>query len=216
MARQGGLQAHRLRSPARRATTDALDRCVQERFRDDTKTFGISRMVVAPNHFRGFDPETPAEAAALSRLKAEGIRMAFYLGSRQGMALDENRPPAEEGGFTDTDDPEGEPMNPHPPVSFPVFITDPNELAKLPWPRDLHADARKALAAFEARDSSYASKLGPWTIEARPIRASRKSCLGCHTVERKPIPGGKEGEFSEKPLKIGDTLGIAFYLFNRR
>lgn len=71
-----------------------------------------------------------------------------------------------------------------------------------------------------AEESPKTTKIGldevlnaRWRVVAVPIRASSQACVPCHTYN--PVPTNPNASRRTK-AEIGDALGVAFYLFDRR
>jgi len=54
--------------------------------------------------------------------------------------------------------------------------------------------------------------LGHWQAVIRPVKASRESCLECHTDHGKP----EMGHLALRASKLRDTLGYLVYLYRQR
>lgn len=120
----------------------------------------------------------------------------------------------QDGGFGATDDrqtismhnPAGTPVpTPAPPSGAPSF----NQLQSI------------GNRVFEmAEDAPKTAKIGVneqlnarWRVAAVPIRASQPACLPCHVYN--PLPTNRNAARRTK-VDLGDALGVAFYLFDRR
>ena len=178
------------RDPVAARLLGALDRHVQERFKDTDKGFGLARMVPPwtfetdedgrrrlRRHILGrpvqalpaprFEAENASEQAALRDLDQEGVTAILYLGSRQAA------------------------------VNGPVVLTHaaPEDAASdstFPNPSELRVPGARALHAF-GRTESYAFSASGWEFIAKPVRASAPSCLECHDVA------------------LGQVIGVAIY-----
>lgn len=64
---------------------------------------------------------------------------------------------------------------------------------------------RKALKSFE-KGNEYQFTSGKWKVDARPVRASENSCVGCHKARA-------TSELEAKELKIGAPLGVLLYVY---
>jgi len=204
---------------------DALDECIQKRFRQFDTRFGITRMRPLTLHENYFRPETQAERDAVAELDKGGWQVAFYLVGRRilGPKPDMTKFRPILGGDT------------HPIINGPIAITSPKIFDKnkvmeqfdLPETQKLWDDAQKAMLEFEKRDQ-YDFAINRWKVAARPIRAG-EPCLKCHTD--KPIARNADGSLvivgkgnlglyaydahSKTPIKVGDALGVAMYAYAR-
>jgi hypothetical protein len=192
------LAATLLTPPSIPVTADPiapLDECIQHRFLGAT-TFGMSRIL--PNRYHGvlqFRTENAAEQRVVADLAREGYQVAVFLAGRH--VLDE--PPA----FA----------SPRYGLQGPAFIANVTSAASLPDRDTLLAEARRAVQSFvgnEAQESRLDAKLGDWVIAMRPLRASSEACVLCHTVGI----GTFIRDDNHKP-KLGDTLGVAMYVYHR-
>jgi hypothetical protein len=155
-----------------------LDECIQRRFLG-MDTFGMSRVQY---HGIGiFQPGNATEKAVVDRLQQKGYEVAFYLAGR-GVLAKSAVPPDRRSG-----------------IQGPVFITPHHR--EFPRPDTLLADGRQALAAFQDGDGFDIQK-AEWTVDMRPLRASKGACVQCHTIR-----GGS--------VQLGDPLGVAMYVYRR-
>jgi hypothetical protein len=167
-----------------------LDDCIQKRFLD-TGSFGINRIL--PLHsVRQFRPANAHERATVEDLEQKGYDVALFLAGRQILQPSDG---TTLGAFRFIDPRGG--------VQGPAYITRLPNTEALPKPEALLPDARAALASFEASDGYEFQKDG-WDILMRPLRATRDSCVQCHT-------GGAGG--ANANLKVGDALGVVLYVF---
>ncbi|HWZ33894.1 MAG TPA: hypothetical protein VNX18_21290 [Bryobacteraceae bacterium] len=169
-----------------------LDECIQHRFVDRT-SFGMSRILPGERHgVRTFRPENPTEQSVVDTLRANGYQVALFLVGRNamtsspGLGYDSRRLG----------------------LQGPAFITPLT--ADLPDRDALLAESREALRKGEP----YTVRQGDWTVTWKPLRASDSACLQCHTsgiaVLSSPLQTAGE------TLKVGDTLGVAVYLYKLR
>jgi Protein of unknown function (DUF3365) len=180
---------------------EALNYSVQERFRT-TKGFGMSRLLVVPQHV-WFDPETPDEKAAVEDLRSGGWTVGLYLAGR-GLL----KPPMSESEWENA----GE-FSVRRAISKPIVISGETTPAELPKPWELQVIGRNALEASAASDR-YEAAFGRWSVDARPIRANRAACLACHAT--KPAAGSQRpGMDEDTDLRVGDALGLAVYVYTR-
>jgi hypothetical protein len=167
-----------------------LNDCIQERFLD-TGAFGINRIL--PLHgVTQFRPANAKERATVEDLDQNGYEVALFLAGRQILQPSDG---TTLGSFRFIDPRSG--------VQGPAYITHLPNTEVLPKPAALLPDARAALASFEAGNGYEVQKDG-WNILMRPLRATRDSCVQCHTRGA----GGAKAN-----LKIGDALGVVLYVF---
>jgi hypothetical protein len=171
------------RNPSKDALS-GLDDCIQKRFLD-TGSFGINRIL--PLHgVRQFRPANADERAIVEDLAQKGYEVALFLAGRQILDSSGNR-------FFD----------PRSGVQGPAYITHLSKTGELPNPNALLPDARAALTSFDS-SNSYEAQHDGWTILMRPLRATKETCVQCHTRGA----GGANAN-----LKIGDALGVVLYVF---
>ncbi|MBV9470022.1 MAG: hypothetical protein JOZ57_12350, partial [Abitibacteriaceae bacterium] len=120
------------------------------------------------------------------------------------------------------------------PDSFQTTSAEP----PLPAPWQLQEAGQRALLAADSGDIDK-STIGPWTVEARLVRANQPACLKCHaadhtqgvyTIQVPPLttsqittsrsPGALHffpaaPRPTPSPLHIGDAVGVAFYVYRR-
>jgi hypothetical protein len=194
---------------------DAFDDCIQERFKDIDKRFGLARVITVGNSPHRFKPENAREMATLKEFNDRKLEVALYLGSR---SLFGDKPEEKEWepravrtdlGVTSTSIGTGIGFSRRI-IKGPVLISakDKNDL---PLSADLWAQSKTAMQAFATRDS-FEFTFGNWKFIARPVRANEQSCLQCHVVDTRAIRTHKASEVL-KPLKIGDPLGIVLYAY---
>ena len=161
----------------------ALNRAIQDRFKDVDKTFGLRRIVVLDDTPHRFQPEKVSELAAVRELDEASLRVAFYMAGRR--VLDREPDLTTKQPFA---------LNRR--VLFgPVAVTDPAALTGLPDAVDLITESRNAFRALERRDR-YDFEMTDWTFTARAVRATAAECLTCH-----------------KDRKIGEPLGVVLYAY---
>ena len=157
----------------------------------------MARIVEFSNHLGRFEPEGPAETAAVKALKDGRWRVGFYLGGR---ALLVPKPTAVEWENLKL-------VGRRVGIEVPVSITQTGPPDSLPQPLELWRVAEQALREASTKDRQITS-LGSWTVDIRPIRASKPSCLECHNSF------DKRDEPDHSPdLRIGDALGVAIYVY---
>jgi hypothetical protein len=149
---------------------DAFDRLIQARFEDvRAVTFGVNRLSrLGPRHQRVFEPKDDIERLSLQGIREAGWTTAIYVVEPRSR---EDRP----GG-----------------VKGPVDTGRHQDL------RILCGDlAIESLATRSMADKSPArGMIGSQVAEARPVLASAKTCLRCHSDRN-----------------LGDPLGAVVYTF---
>jgi hypothetical protein len=179
---------------------ESLNQCIQTMLHDGDG-FGLSRLPVVPQHVPRFSPETEKEKATVAALREAGWEVGLYLGGRGLLNPGMTEAEWEAAGVDSV----------RRAISEPILITEPKPSPDLPRPWELWADGQKALVASAVTDS-YTSSFGRWTIEARPVRADRKSCLKCHASDgANPFRSAEEHE--KHPLRVGDALGVVIYVY---
>ena len=177
------------RNPSKDALS-GLDDCIQKRFLD-TGSFGINRIL--PLHgVRQFHPANVDEQATVEDLEQKGYEVALFLAG--GQILQPSRGSSIRGYLF---------IDPRSDVQGPAFITRLVKTGELPNPNALLPDARAALTSFDS-SNSYEAQHDGWTILMRPLRATKETCVQCHTRGA----GGANAS-----LKIGDALGVVLYVF---
>jgi len=186
-----------------------LDRHIQERFKDVDRGFGFRRVITINQTPHRFQPEKAKELEAVSELEKARWQVVLYLAGRSVLG------PQPEKGYWES-------LTPRKMIQGPVLVTAAGQpQSDWPQPAELWEQSRKAMAAFSDTDQ-YDFKLGKWKFAARPVRASDQSCLECHSRERvSSIPMSSLAEESkvsvqeQKPLRIGDPLGVMLYAYER-
>ena len=185
------------------AVLASFDECIQDRFRNlADKRLGLMRVTPASPH--AFFAHNVREESAVQYLEAMKLNVVMYVGGRKLLG---------ESGYTVTPQRGALMMVPgrngaH--LDGPILVTPLSAHAP---PRDavpaatVMADAARALRAFDGVDASSFSIEG-WNVVARPVRASSRTCLGCH---RLAVSGKRENA-----LRIGDVLGVVLYAYQQR
>ena len=164
----------------------ALNRSVQDRFKDVDKYFGLRRIVVIGDTPHQFRPESVAEFAAVKALKESGYRVALYLAGRRVLDRDPHLTTEEP---TQLD---------RRAIFGPVAVTDPELLPGLSQAVDLIDESRVAFNQLVKRDR-YDFEIGDLKLTARAVRATADHCLSCH-----------------RGRAIGDPLGVVLYAYRLR
>jgi hypothetical protein len=189
---------------------DALDREVQKRFHN-VIGFGMARIGMQ----RKFAPETEEEKASVRELNREGYKVGLYLAGRAILddVPEENRRAKLYFGASMA----GQAF------SGPIFLSSAGK-KEVPTAAALWDETRRALQSFASGAERYGFKSGEWDVEARPVRASKESCLKCHVAREHfaVVVVNEKGEKSveperkEDPLKLGDPLGVLVYAYRKR
>jgi hypothetical protein len=196
---------------------DALDDCIQQRFKDIDQSFGFRRITRAEDTPHRFKPENAKELASVSDLNAQGLNVALYLTSRSvlGAKPDEkewvqDKPVSTGQGVTRATVGSGRGFSRRI-IKGPVLISAKDK-DELPQPSELWEQSQKAILAFATKDSFEFSH-GSWKFIARPVRASEQSCLKCHLSDSTRIIAHNPEDEKLKQLKIGDPLGVVLYAY---
>jgi hypothetical protein len=199
---------------------DALDDCIQQRFKDIDQMFGFRRITQAGDTPHRFKPENAKELASVRELNAQGLNVALYLTSRSvlGDKPDEkewvqDQPVSTGQGVTRTSVGSGRGFS-RKIIKGPVLISAKDK-DDLPMPSELWEQSRKAILAFATKDS-FEFLHGSWKFIARPVRASEQSCLQCHLRDSTRTIALNPKDENPKPLKIGDPLGVVLYAYRER
>jgi hypothetical protein len=200
------------------SVVDALDDCIQDRFRKTNSGFGFARVSTPQTemHARSFFPRSADEAAAVAELEQAGWQTVFYLAGRRLLN------PKPDASDWEAEDPAAPRLIVDPGkllIGGPVIITRKNRKDAPPKPIELWDQGHKAILAFSenARRNTYDFSVGNWQVEARPVRAG-ESCLKCHQGDVASPVGKKQDEAEAKPnpLRVGDPLGVVMYAYTRK
>jgi hypothetical protein len=165
--------------------------CIQKRFLG-RKTLGMQRVAPMTDHdLRLFVPENPTEQTLVDGMREKGYEVVIYLAGRG--VLEPNL-----SGYRSR-------------VQGPGFVTKVTNPESLPTADALLEESRKALLLFQP-ENTYRIRKDEWEITMRPLRASNDECIGCHMD---PFSSPIRRKANEPPLKIGDTLGVAMYVYRR-
>jgi hypothetical protein len=169
---------------------DALDRCIQARFESMPDfQFGPGRLLSIPYHVRQFDAETREERAAVAELNRRGWEVAVMVGGRRLLEAETmtqaNWESAPLGFRRHT-------------LSEPIAVTSASNVSELPQPWEVWEHGRRAFRWRSSRPK--VTSVRDWSVHVRPVPVYQEGCLKCH--------GG-----SGAGLKVGDTLGVAIYLY---
>jgi hypothetical protein len=165
-----------------------LNECIQVRFLD-RRSFGMSRVAPIRRHgsLRTFVPENPTERILVEQMKEKGLEAAVFLVGRQAL-------PASASGTGRAG------------LQGPASVTWNPDVA-LPDAAVLLSEGKTALKTIDD-GKGYDVRKGEWTVAMRPLRASNEGCVGCHTY-------GAAAANSLSAPKLGDTLGVAMYVYRR-
>jgi hypothetical protein len=178
--------------PGTAALIADLNDCIQERFKDVDDTFGFRRIVRLGETPHRFRPENARELGAVRELERARTRVVLFLTGRQVL-----RPDA-----TTVRPVTGLPM-----IKGPVLVTSGRDAADAPRAADLLDDSRRAFAAFDRGDShEFSTKT--WSVAARPVRATDRVCLRCHSADGRAFLSPRDADGS---LRLGDALGVVLY-----
>lgn len=203
----------------------ALDDCIQQRFQEVDKGFGLRRVTQPGETPHRFKPEQASEMRVVEELIGARLKVVLYLAGRSvlGPKPDETRSFFVESTtlrYQDKSQPrEKTPVKPlltlRQPIKGPVHVTPYGLLkADLPKPMELWEPSQKAMKAFETSDQ-YNFALGEWKFSARPVRASNQSCLKCHVGDTVTLPFEQDKDHPSQLLKVGDPLGVVVYGYAR-
>lgn len=161
----------------------ALNRSIQDRFKDVDETFGLRRIVVLGDTPHRFRPENVTELAAVSELEDAGLRVAMYVAGRRVLQREPDL--TTKGPFE---------LNRR--VIFgPIAVTAPEPAAALPAAVDLIDESRLAFRTLLQRER-HDFEVADWKFTARAVRATSAQCLTCHRGQT-----------------IGDPLGVVLYAY---
>jgi hypothetical protein len=197
---------------------DALDDCIQQRFKDIDKSFGFRRIIRAGDTPHRFKPENTKEFSSIGELNSKKVEVALYLASRSVLGdkpddkeWNQDRLASTEQGVTPMSIGRGTGFSRRI-IKGPVLICAKDKL-DMPLPSELWEQSKKAMQVFATKDS-FEFTLGNWQFTARPVRASEQSCLQCHLVDSTAVLARKPNE-EPKQLKIGDPLGVVLYAYRK-
>jgi hypothetical protein len=197
-----------------------FDDCIQQRFLDIDKAFGLRRIIKEGESPHRFKPESARELTSVGRLKEQGLDVALYLTSRSVLG----EKPAEAAWQQESADTyeRTKPLTPQilqknflrKLIRGPVLITAMGK-DELPNPSQLWQQSQSAMKAFAGKEQ-YEFAQGQWQFIARPVRASDESCLHCHVQDSTHIVALDVNDERVKSLKIGDPLGVLLYAYRER
>lgn len=156
---------------------------------------------------RHYQPETPGEQRAIAALEKDGWKFGIYL---FGRLLDVQKAPAAVG--------HGKEFKLRYRLNTPLTGTSFTRLRHLVPPKKLIPQVNDAFEAFLEGKERYDFTVGQRTLIAIPVR-TQASCLQCH---RGPFVTRVLGDDPKKPKlqyrerRVGDTIGILVYSFEKR
>ncbi len=171
---------------------DRFDDCVQTRFVQPLpETLGMSR-IFRPSSFgrhfqpnltteRDFQPENPTEAKILAALEQQHIQLGVYL---FGVAIGKEDPQTLS----------------YRALKGPAIVTKGTpRFGSIPGWNTVYPIASRAMKSFQDGGAGFETTLGSWTVAARPVIASRETCVGCHN----------------RSVEINQPIGGLIYAFKR-
>jgi len=193
---------------------DPLDNCIQTRFTQSNRGFGVERVskplhapisslrYLHPDHVVGlFVPENDQEREAITEIEQSGLKMALYLASRRvlGTMPDEYQ--------------DQKRLLFHALLRGPVALTRNSQ--EIDWPEELslRKEAQKAMQDFngDKTTSHYEFSAGDKNFIARPVRA-QESCLQCHTPQTYQS-NISNNDGVARQLSVGDPIGVLLYAY---
>lgn len=183
------------------ALVERLNGVLGQRFADIADgTFGLSRLVTTPSHagFQRLKAETSEEKRVFQQVRQDGWDTLFYVAGHHAMKSVASAPNAKlkPAGPSRR-------LNSHRRVSPPVLLVGAGKRDDAPTEAVLLPHVQTSFKHFRAGDR-HEFRIGEWYLASRPVRATRRSCLGCHRKDERGVE-----------LKLGDTLGVAIYAFSR-
>ena len=164
----------------------ALNRVIQERFKDVDKMFGARRIVLLGDTPHRFRPESVAEFSAVQGLVDAKLRVAIYLAGRRVLDREPDlstKVPYEVNRRV---------------IIGPVAVTPADSQPTLPAEVDLIDESRVAFQHLAQREQYEFESTG-WRFTARAVRATSAECLTCH-----------------RGRQLGEPLGVVLYAYQRR
>lgn len=187
-----------------------LDKAMHDRF-EVPENFGMGRIVMMPAHVTAPVFASAEARKAADELKNQGWDVNFYLGGRElfDPKVDVLAPPRVLLSEMRTQQAKmkGKPVFTRPQRALrgpvPAGIENKKAPNKLN-PLEVAEISRQALRTLmdDKTKTEFRSHLGDWSLVAYPVKATKKSCAGCHS-DSKPTP------------QVGDVLGVTVYAYRR-
>jgi len=183
---------------------------------------GMARMPSTPEHLKeypgwsffgaDFAAEREREKAVVAELERQGWTVGLYLAGRALL----NSPLTESGWVRAGYPNEGHYHDYSPPrtIGRPLMISGKPARNSLPTPRELWTIGQQSLVNLTTSDR-FETSFGPWSVDVRPVRADRESCLQCHSTD-KLTDQQVLNTHQKEQLEIGDALGVAIYVYARK
>lgn len=185
------------------ALLDAFNECIQDRFKD-LNNFRLGTMRITPASPHAFLAQDIREESAVRYLDAAGLDVVMYVGGRKLLEQDGYSVTPQRGALMLVPGRNGARLD------GPILVTPVTSHAPprdAPVPATLTSAAAAALREFDRADATSFAADG-WIFEARPVRASAQTCLGCHRL----VPPGQR----ENTLRTGAALGAVLYAYRPR
>jgi hypothetical protein len=186
---------------------ERFDKQIQQRFLTEP-SFGIYR--IAPTkpinpHFEQFYPKNDEESASVDEFQNDGWKASIYLFGKRSTPKIVNEKKTDKFQINYR-------------LFDPIPVTFGLKEKNLHQSTKLLKEVKKAFLEFQTPDSlnknEYAFEIGKWSYVAKPVLASKQSCVQCHQdyVVTEKIGGGK---FKFRKRQIGDVNGVLVYGFSR-
>lgn len=179
------------------------------------------RRISFPDYSYGFfvdrteyDRSLAQEEAFIADLQRGGWTVNLYLAGRSLLDPSMSEVEWSRALVDEMLDPRRGEASPFRTIGPPLVITNQGFREALPKPRELWEIGQRALRAAEVSDR-YATTFGSWSVDVRPVRADREDCLNCHKTAEQTSRKPPEAR-SRAPLKVGDPLGVAIYVYRRK
>lgn len=181
---------------------DRFDKAIHQRFLTKPQ-LGMRRIGPQPNpHLERFIPETDDEKTSVTDFQNDGWKVGLYLFGRRA-----NEITITKNGKS------GKSLRILNKLNNPLPVTEKLKVKNLTSPQKLLEQVKIAFLEFQKKDS-YEFDLGKKSFIARPVRAANETCLGCHTDFLITEIVAK-GTYKYRPRKIGDTIGVLVYSFEK-
>lgn len=205
----------------------AFDADVQRRFLDNSRGFGLSRVMTRIPGRHGsitahFTPENDSEQRVVRGFDEAGVDLVLYVGGPSLLMRSSSSGTTPAAVATDAPQsqaltqvnlmfPVNAPWRPRPALAGPVSVIQRSG-SEPPGAAGLHQQARRSFVAVRSEDVVQ-FRQDEWELSVRPVRAAKASCLECHNSnpERPRRPDGALTSY-----KAGDVLGIVVYATRSR